>query len=342
VKRRKTLAATITLLSIALSIYTAGCSGARQEPVVTLDGKSIYLEDFLYDIYLVEADGSQLEKDYQANFNCSYWDSTHNGMTLREAAKNSVLASVVMYEILADQAEKNGVQLSDEELNETAATVNSIQSSSWKESLDKAGLTSDVLKKACEMHALGDKYRTQLTKDIYIDENAIRDSIDPEDYREYITECLFIPTVLLEDNTVSPLSEGEKASARRLAQKVHNKLSSGTGFDRLLNQYSSLQYYNRNFVYGDTNVEAEYQEAAMLLGKDGYSPLVATDYGYYIIHMIDNNSTTRYEQALEAAVAAEEDKQFAALYDRIKDSYNITINFDYWDTIRIGSITVPQ
>ncbi len=341
-KRRKTLAATLTLLFIALSIHAAGCSGARQEPVVTLNGKSIYLEDFLYDIYLVESEGNQLENDYQAQFNCSYWDYTHNGMTLRETAKNSILATVVMYELLADQAKKNGIQLSDEELDEVDATVSSIQNSSTEESLDQAGLTPDVLEKACEMHALGDKYKAGLLKDIYIDEKAIRDRIDPEDYREYVTQCLYIPTVLLEDNTVSPLSEGEKASARQLAQKVHNKLSSGAGFVELLNQYSSLQYYNRNFVYGDTNVETEYQDAAIQLGKDGYSPVVATDYGYYIIRMVDNNSTARYVQAVEAAVAAEEEQQFAALYNKIKDSYDITINFDYWDTLRIGSITVPQ
>ena len=341
-KRRKTLAATITLLTIALTVSTIGCSGAKKEPIVTIDDKSIYLEDFLYDIYLIEKDGNQLESYYQTHFGCSYWDYTYQGMTVRESAKNSILASVVMYELLSDQAEKHGLELTEEELNKVSATVNSISTYSAKEGLDQAQLTKDVLDKSCKIHELGDKYRNYLSKDIFIDEKAIRNSIDSAAYREYVTECLFIPTVLYEDGTVSPLSEGEKTSAYQLIQKIHNELLAGSGFDKLLNQYSSVQYDNRSFVYGDANIETEYQEAAKVLGKDDYSSVVATNNGYYIIHMIDNNSTGRFEQAVEDAIDAEEDKQFTALYNKIKESYDITINFDYWDTITIGSITTPK
>lgn len=338
-KRNKTLAATITLLTIALTLYAIGCSETKKEPIVTINDKSIYLEDFLYDIYFIEAEGNQLASYYQTHFGCSYWDYTYNGITARESAKNSIMASVVMYEILSDQAEKRGLELSPEELEKVAATVNSISNNTSKDGLDQIGLTQDVLERSYKIHVLGDKYRDYLSKDIFIDEKAIRNSIDPEDYREYMTECLFIPTVLFEDNTVSPLSKGEKESAHQLIQRIHSELQGGSGFEELLNQYSSLQYDNRNFVFGDTNVEVDYQKVAKELEKDDYSSIVSTDYGYYIIHMIDNNSTSRYEQAVEDAIDTEEDKQFTALYNKIKDSYRITINFDYWDTITIGSIT---
>ncbi len=341
-KRAKNLAATITLLTIALTVSTAGCSGVKEEPIVTIDNKALYLEDFLYDIYLIEKDGNQLETYYQTQFGCSYWDYTYENTTLRESAKNSVLAGVVMYELLSDQAAKHGLALSGEEQNKVAAAVKSVRSDSSKEKLDQLGLTQSVLEKACQTHELADQYRDYLSKDIFINEKAIRSSISPEDYREYVTECLYIPTVLYEDNTVSPLSKGEKASAHQLIQKIHNKLSAGDGFAALLNQYSSLRYENRNFVYGDKEIEHEYQNAAKELKKDEYSSVVTTDYGYYIIHMLDNNSSSRYEQAVEAAIDAEEDKQFTALYNKIKDSYDITINFDYWDTITIGSITVAN
>ncbi len=341
-KLYKTLAATLTLLTIVLSVNLVGCSGIKKEPIVTIDGKRIYLDDFLYDIYLVEREGNQLETYYQTHFGCSYWDYSYNNMTLRESAKNSILAEVVMYELLNDQAEKKGLELTAEELNKVAATVNSISNDSSKEDLNQIGLNRELLEKSCKIHALGDKYRSYLSKDIFIDEKAVRNSINREDYLEYITEYLYLPTVLYEDGTISPLSEGEKAYAYQLSQKIHKKLLAGLGFDDLLNQYSSLQYDTRNFVYGDTNVESAYQEAAIVLGKDNYSSVVTTDYGYYIIHMIDNNSSSRYEQAVEDAIDAEEEKQFTALYNKLKDNYDITINFDYWDTITIGSITVPN
>ncbi|MDF2511787.1 MAG: putative rane protein [Herbinix sp.] len=341
-KRSKNLAAAITLLTIALTINTIGCSGAKEEPIVTIDDKSIYMEDILYDVYLIEKDGNQLESYYQTHFGCSYWDYTYQGITLRESAKNSILAEVVMYELLSDQADKHGIKLSAKELDKVAATIQSIRADSSKEGLDQIGLTQNVLEKSIKIHELGDKYRDYLLKDIFIDDKSIRKSIDFEDNREYVTECLFLPTVLYEDNTISPLSEGERASANKLIKRIHNQLLAGAGFDDLLNQYSSLQYKNRNFVYGDKDIEVEYQNAAIELEKDAYSSLVTTDYGYFIIHMIDNNSSNRYEQAVGDAIATEEDKQFTALYNKIKDSYDITINFDYWDTITIGSITVQN
>jgi hypothetical protein len=47
----------------------------------------------------------------------------------------------------------------------------------------------------------------------------------------------------------------------------------------------------------------------------------------------------RYEQAVEDAISNVEAAQFATVYNKIKDQYDITINFKYWDTVTIGSIT---
>lgn len=341
-KSKKIQVISLLLAMTSALVLSAGCSSDKNTPIVTVNDKKLFMKDFLYDIYLIEKDGNQLEDYYRKNLDCSYWDFEYNGTTTREAAKNSIMASVVMYEILADQAAQKGISLSEKELSVNEDAVRDIIASASEEALNQIGLTYDVLKNAYNKKALGDKYRNELSRNFYIDEAAIREGLKPEDYREYKTECLFIPTVTIEDNEITPLSNEEITLAHATITEALNKLSKGEGMDVILNSYPALKYNTRDFVTGDKSCEEEYQTAATALQNDEYSPAVTTKYGYYIIHMLDNNSTDRYEQAVNDAIEAEEDDQFAKAYNEIKKQYHITINFDYWDTVTIGQITVPK
>lgn len=330
------------LLMAAVPVLLYGCGSDKNTPIVTVNDKKLYIKDFLYDIYLVEKEGKQLEDYYQEKLGCSYWDFEYNSMTVREAAKSSVMASVVMYEILADQAAREGIALSREELSADEKAARDIIDAQTKEKPGSAALTYDIVKEACDKKALGDKYRKELVKSFHIDENAIRESLKPQDYREYKTECLFIPTVTVKDNEVLPLSNDETASAHTTITKALELLAEGRSMEEVLDSFDGLKYDIRNFVYGDKGYEEEYQTAAIALYKEELSKVTATEYGYYIIHMLDNNSSARYEQAVEDAVRAEEEEQFAGAYNEIKKQYGITVNFDYWDTVTIGQLTVPK
>lgn len=332
----------LLFLLTAFVLTFASCRSMKEPFVVTIDDKNLYLNDFLYDIYLVELDGIRIEPGDPDDSGNSYWDYSYQGTTMRQIAKNSVLAEVVMDYILSDQAGKNGWSLTDRELTEDESFVDNILHASSPGTPDPVKLTREVLITAYHRKALADKYHKDLTNKFPIDEVKIRDSIDIEDYREYKTECLFIPTVKTEDKKLVPLSKEEAAQAYAMITEAQESLSEGAGFDTLVNRFPDFAYYTRDFIYEESSCEAEYQSAAIKLQNSSYSNPVKTKYGYYIIHMLDNFSTTRYEQAVEEAIEEEKDKQFKKMYDRIKSDYDITINFDYWDTITIGSITLAK
>ncbi|MDD3173300.1 MAG: hypothetical protein PHF63_06520 [Herbinix sp.] len=329
----------ILLAITILAFLFTGCNPENKIPIVTINDKEFYMKDFFYDVYLVENEGNQLEKYYKDNLGYGYWDYEYEGSTMREMAKSSVLASVVMYEILSDEATEKGMILNQSELSANKSYINNLIHSSSMEELESIGLTYTVLKSVLEKRALGDKYRNELSKNFIIDENAIRNSIDKTAYKEYKTESLYIPTVTGTGPTFTPIKEEAFKSAYKTMLKADQELENGVEFDALLNKYSDLKYFTRDFIYGDNTPEKVYQEASITLKNDEYSPIIKTDYGYYIIHMLDNNSSDKYEQAVQDAVQAEEDTQFDAVYNKIKDQYDITINFEYWDTVNIGSIT---
>lgn len=102
-----------------------------------------------------------------------------------------------------------------------------------------------------------------------------------------------------------------------------------------------MNYLKRDFTFSNDLYEKEYIDCATSLKNNEYSAVISTAYGYCIIHMLDNNSTDKYEKVIEDKIAAKEEDKFISIYNKLKDQYAITINFDYWDTISIGSITTP-
>lgn len=55
--------------------------------------------------------------------------------------------------------------------------------------------------------------------------------------------------------------------------------------------------------------------------------------------MIDNNSTETYDSECEAAISAVQEEKYIEWYNSIKESYNIVVNNEIWDTVTIGGVT---
>jgi hypothetical protein len=220
------------LIILTSSFLLAGCTHTKKTTIITIDTTELSMQDFLYEIFQVEVDGNHLEDYYKKNLGYSYWDSVYKGTTMRELAKNAIIAGVVMHQILMDQAEKNGLTLTKTEVLADQTIVEDIYKDNSSEALNNVGLTEDILQKSIDKITLADKYKKQLCKDFDIDEDAIRSSIKRNDY----------------------------------------------------------------------------------------------------------SSEESYEKAVSDAIAYDTDKQFEPAYQKIKADYKITINFDYWDGITIGSV----
>lgn len=333
---------TITILTAILMSAIVLLGGCRKSPdtIVTINDRKLTMEDFRYDIYLIESEGNSLNEYYQSKLGISYWDYTNaDGKTTREAAKDAILARVIMYEILTDQAKKAGMTLTEEELTANEASVDSLINNTTDLNLVDSGLTRELLIASYNRLTLGDKYYKKLSEGFTIDQDAIQKSISPEDYHEYKTECIYVTTVKSENQQLYALSEDELNAAIATITGALDQINAGSDLHTVVAGDSKLTYYTRDFIPGDDIPEQEYKDAAMKLNNDEYSGIVTTSYGYYIIHMLDNNSNSRYEKAVQDAITAEQNRQFEAVYNEIKAKYDIKINTKNWDTVTIGSTT---
>ena len=327
----------LVFLILNLSFVFSACK--KNHTIVQIDHDKLTLKDFLFDIYIIEQDRKIWNEKYKEILGTDYWDYEFNGMTMEQISKNTIMAKVVYHEILSRQAKKEGYALNKVELADSEANADKLLSSMSDKDINNSGITRDVLIKSYNKLALADKYYSAITSGFKVDEEAIKSTIDPEEYREYVTECLYIPTAEVNSGRIISYGESEIKEAYDNILYIMRLIQNGNDFDTVLDTVDGIMHYKRSFILSDSTAEKEYKEAVRNLDNGDYSDVITTQFGYYIIHMLDNNSTVRYEEATERAVMNEKAALFEIHYEKLLQDYDIKINSEYWDSIDLGSVT---
>ncbi|TAH67999.1 MAG: hypothetical protein EWM47_08500 [Anaerolineaceae bacterium] len=323
----------IALLLIIFSLPLSLLACSKNEVIVEIDDTKLSLDDFLYDIYLIEHERDLWNNKFKESLGIDYFDYEYDGTSMKQLAKNTIMTKVILYEILSDQAKKKGYTLSDEEINTIDENVDKLIASISDVQLKESKMNRDILIKANNKLALADKYYLALIRDFEVNEESIQSTVDSDVYREYKTECLYVPTTEISNKNISPLDEDELDKAYDKIRFIKQLILKGSDFEEILGLVEGAIHYERNFILSDNTAEGEYKEAAKELANGAYSDVITTQFGHYIIHMLDNNSPSRYEMAIESAIKDEKTNQFKIHYDKLLEEYEITINTEYWDSI---------
>ena len=346
-KKSKRIMSILLVFLLAMGMtFATGCSKKADSTgalVVTVGDDKIYMNEMMYYIYAVESTGASYDQAYQQYYGSSYWDMEYSeGVTMRDQTKKYVMDTAIMYDILYDKAVADGFKMTDEEKTKNQTNTDAILKAITPEQLKITGFTEDLLMKTQEKLVVGEKYYTKLVDGFDIDDQAITDTIKFEDNKQYDTEYLFIPTTSYDANYKAvALPDDKKKAALDSITAALTKVKAGEEFSAITAADTTITTDTLNFVYGDTNAETSYQDAAIALENDAYTTnIVETDLGYYIIKMVNNASTETYDKAVKTAISAAEEKAFNAEYEKIKKDYTTTINTNVWDPIVMGQTTL--
>lgn len=321
-----------------------GENGSKNHSIlVTTVGKSkIYLDEMMYYIFMNEYQLNQYDQVYQSYMGKSYWDTEYTkGVTMREFAKTSTLDNAVMYEILYDQARKEGYQLTTIEKKNVDQNVKQFMQVITKEQLKKTGLTEQTVRRIVEKLMLADRYRQDLIDALPIDDQSLTAKIDRKKYRQYNTECLFIATTKKDQKGKEvEVSEAKKASYKKKMEAVLQEAKAGKTFAEIAKADEMITTTEKNFVAGDQSASEEYQKAAMPLKNKEITDVVTTKEGYYVIRMKDNDSDESYQKACKEAITKEEEKQFNKKYEKMKQSYPVKVEEAVWKNVVMGKMTL--
>lgn len=344
-KKSKKLMSVLLMGALSLSmVFTAACGkekSSKDSLVLTVGESKVTLDEMMYYIYAVESEGNYMEAMYQ-QYEQSYWDAEfEEGVTMREYTKSFLIDTITMYEVLHDKAMKAGYTISDEEKAEAETNADKILTNVSEEQLKVTGFTKENLTKVQEKLILGEKYYKTMLEELNLNKDEIKATVNAADYDEYTTEYIFTPLKSYDEaGAVIDADDATKADLKDKMDKALVQVKAGETFANIATADSGLQASTLVFLNGDANTEVAYQEAAMKLKNNEYTDsVIETDYGFYIIKMVDNASTTTYDKAVTDAIAAKEQEGFNTAYEAILVDYNHTVNEEVWGPLVMGTIT---
>lgn len=307
---------------------------------VTVGGETIAMDKAMFFIYSMEIRGNYYSAYYEAQYGMDYWELAYDdeGTTTRDVFKEQTMSTMIQYAVLYDCAVKNGMTLTAEELEANSAYVEQIKAALTAEETERGGFTTDVLQEVCAWMMLAEKYYDKMTEGLGITRESVSESVNKEDYKEYETEYIYLATTYYDENyeLQEETTEIKEAYAQQMAD-YYEEIMTGVSFEEIAEAEGAIIHETRTFLADGTGAEEAYAEVAAGLAVGEISEPVQTEYGIYLIKMVDDNCTKSYEAAVDAAYEAERSEAFDAAYQVLLSQYPVEINEEAWGEIILGA-----
>ena len=312
----------------------------KNTTAVKVGDEEVSMQKAMFLIYSMEVQGNSYASFYESQYGLDYWEMVYDeeGRTTRDVFKDETMDALIQYAVLYDCAEKNGMSLTEQETAENNAFVEDLKLLMSAEEAERGGFTTENLMETCAWMMLAEKYYGRMTDNLGITKESVRETINKDDYKEYETEYLYLPTTFYDEeyNVVSESEDVIKAR-RELMQNYYDMVKEGAAFDDLAAADGTLVHNTRTFLEQGDGAEETYKDSAMKLKVGEVCAPVETEYGIYIVRMLDDACTKTYEATVEAEYELKRNEAFQAAYEVLLEQYTVTVNDEAWDDIVLGA-----
>lgn len=344
--------------------------------IFKINDKKVYLSDIMVDIYMSESTGEYMSAMYQQNYGTDYdyWAvENDDGMTNADIVKDSTIESVMQKYMMYDEAEANGYTLTDEDNTNIEQQASDAYDKLTSAVKNRTGISKDDMVNYYRMQTLADRYKSDWIDSFDIDDAAITANVSPVDYRQYDIQYYYIPYTTTDDQGTSiPMDDAQKAAAKAELEASYADISGLSDFTTYISDTSSqtatpapdasptpvpgptapegtnIKYTTKSFIETDTADTIGFDDAlvAQIKAMDNESiseGVVEDANGCYIIKMVNNNSTERYESECESLITEEENRVFDEEIDNLEvEKYYIEFNDAEWDKVEFGKVTTGK
>ena len=208
------------------------------------------------------------------------------------ALKNNILDSLIEREVLYQQSQKSGIQVSDQKVDDQLAGIKKRfpNETEYKNALSKMNLSEDEvkaqIKRGLSIRELIDQ---QITSKVVITDEESKAYYDKNPQMFKQQEQIKASHILIKVDAKA--DDAKKAEARKKIEEVQQKLKDGGDFAALAKEYSEgpssakggdLGYFRRG------QMVKPFEEAALALKPNEVSDIVETRFGYHLIIVYDN------------------------------------------------------
>lgn len=331
----RNIAIAIGAILLVVICVIVGYEQLRRPVIAKIDDEKVYLDDVMYYIYVTEANYDSIDQMY-ASFGSttSYWDELgDDGRTMREIAKEECLNMAIQYEVLYKEAMQAGYETTDEDRESVATDVDKIMKSLTKTQKTRTGFTKKGLTEQLLRNEICNRYKQDLIDGFQIDDAGIKASINYDDYKQYEIQYYTVST--------TDVSDEEKQDYLNQMNDLLEKAKKAEDFTTLVDSKddtSVISYMSDKMIASESDFEDVLKNKIVSMKNDEISEIIQTESGYYMVKMINNNSTERYDSEVETAISDVENKEFDKEYTKIKEKYKIEFNAKEWDRIEMGNV----
>lgn len=282
-------AAAFTLLAAMLLTCFCSCSGSQT--LMTIDGNTITGEIMNYYAYIST---SMLELynegslDYDAEIEA--FDGRRLGDVVKELAYKQILndyACVTLarrHHLDFDKAESNII---DQQVDLIIAGIG--DNATYRKFLNTVKISDKTYREMLRLQMLVTKVKNDLVEDggpMALTEAEI--TAATETYKDQFVNVEYVLLTNRDLKTGDELDSTSVAEQKEVAKKVRALAVNGTDFHKLIDKYSANKPSDGYSAYimksdPDSTLPDEFISAAFALEDNAISPIVITDYGFYVI-----------------------------------------------------------
>lgn len=270
-----------------------------------------------------------------------FWNiANSDGVKIKDGYKENAYATIVYTNVFYNEAKEAGMELEEIRRIRIEPATASFLAGFTPEQRAKCGMTEACIRENYEKVFLANQYVEKMTEEYKVDEEAVRATIDKEDYRVYETDYLFVPKSGLDENFHRVEFTPEESEKRKNAiNDALERVKSGEQMADVRQSYDEFMTLGSRDIYRTTaTIEPAYVDASVALAK-GDSVMIESESSYYIIYMLDNTQFVGYEEAVAEAITDAESVGVGNLYQQKADRYNFA-KTEEWDTITFGDFAI--
>ncbi len=339
----------LTISSILFVVLLIGAllfDQLYEAPLLTVDGEKYTLKDLAFYFYTVEAQYDSYDQMFGGSG--AYWDMTSNettGATMREAARETAINTSLYNEVLYNQATSEGYTITaDEQKQAQDSAAKLMDETLSKEVIAKNDFTKENLADKLSRATMVDRYRDDRVNALNIDKEAIKAGVSFEEFKQYDIEYLFASTKKTDsEGKTADMTDQEKADTLAKLNTYLEKAKTTEDWSKLLPEdEKTITYKKSNFIKSDTTSYDAIKSNIMTMSNNQVADVSEAEDGYYLVRMINNNSSERYDSEVESAIQTKENEEFQKIYEDILKEHKYKINYTALESLKMGTLTLAK
>lgn len=269
---------------------------------------------------------------YSNSYGEEIWSKKMGDKSAEDYVKETVKSQLIQLNAMYQMAKEKDISLTDTEKEKIKENAQSYYDSLSKEDIDELGIVLSDITNMYTQYAMSKKLVENVTKDVDIEISDTAARVMKIQYIHFSNQK--------EDKNkeLTDRSEKEMKECRETLESIQNAVKEdGKDFSTLARKYSEDDVVEMELTQSD--MSAEFVEAAFALEKDKMSDILELEDGDYLIYCVEDYLVEKTEKNKEKMQEERLREAFEKEYQTFYEKQNVLFNDSLWEEIHLSEMS---